>query len=283
METVAAVAPSKALSPDALARKAQLLRQSVTRRLTMVDSGWLKRCQVFDEVENRERPVTGNVSPVGGGGASVSDGNGPAATPARPSKADLGRGAVTGSASEPPARDGCPRSARVAAPAKTPPSGPLLKAGVEDGDEETRWGRTGEACAGADAVGTVETRQPPARDGEETRASGPEEKGAKRQSRKRRRVVDGAEGEGPDVVLDGTATKRRRTRKGLTESPSAPRGRTKAGKVAKGDDGDPEPPASSGKKAKPKVPQHNILGEEEQEDIKAASARLKNTVKVRYV
>ncbi|XP_063041795.1 ATP-dependent DNA helicase Q4 [Engraulis encrasicolus] len=62
--------------PASLAQRAQQLRQSVTQRLSSVDQGWLQRCQVFDEVDDSEKPVAGNsaVDPgkVNGGGVHSS-------------------------------------------------------------------------------------------------------------------------------------------------------------------------------------------------------------------
>ncbi|KAJ8334100.1 hypothetical protein SKAU_G00397390 [Synaphobranchus kaupii] len=284
-ETVPAFTPSKARSPDGLALKAQILRQSITRRLSSVDSAWLKRCQVFDEVENKEKPVTGNLSPAEGGGETVPD-DGRAAAPAGPSEAALRRGGVPGSAQK---------------PAASQPSGPSLEAGTEEGDGQTRWGQTGEAHEGAEtlAVGTAEKTRPGAKDSEQTwRSSGPDGpeawpeekgggagpkgKGAKARKRRREGDAEGTEGERPDTADESTAAKRRRTRKGPAESPTAPRARKKKKAEAADEEGsDPAPPAGSGKTAKLKVPLQNILGEEEEEDIKAASARVKNTVKAR--
>ncbi|XP_076157916.1 ATP-dependent DNA helicase Q4 [Alosa pseudoharengus] len=62
-----AFTPSKARCPTtpgasaSLAQRAQQLRQSVSKRLLSVDHGWLQRCQVFDEMDDSERPVAGNV------------------------------------------------------------------------------------------------------------------------------------------------------------------------------------------------------------------------------
>ncbi|XP_061111178.1 ATP-dependent DNA helicase Q4 [Conger conger] len=297
-ETVPAFTPSKALSPDALARKARLLRQSATRRLTSVDSGWLKRCQVFDEVENKEKPVSGNFSPAGGGGAVVPEAAGDYPSPGTPARSSEATVKILEGAHGSGRKPLAARVASAPSPAKSPPSrpggpGPSSKAGREDGDGETRRGRTGEAHGGAEtpAVDAAETGRPPAGDGEDTARgpeasrAGPEEKGPKRKSRKRLREGDAVEGERPDEAEEGAAKKRRRTKKGSAEgpakSPSARGGRKKAAKVSGGSVDDPEPPAGSGKTAKPKVPLHNILGEEEAEDIKARSARMKNTVKVR--
>ncbi|KAJ8273375.1 hypothetical protein GJAV_G00100890 [Gymnothorax javanicus] len=286
-ETLPSVNPSKAHSPDGLALKAQLLRQSVTRRLSSVDSGWLKRCQVFDEVENNEKPVTGNLSPVGRvEGVPVVASDGLTSTPVGLREEALGREVVSRCIQEP--------LGSVPDPAKPPhsrPSGPVssIKAGAEGRDGETRWGRTGEARRGAETldVGAAEEIRPPAKDnGEASRDSvpegpeaRPEEKEVKRKGQKRQREGDGMEGERPDTANEGTAAKKRRTRKGPVGSPSAPRVRKKA-KMVEGDAGDPEPASGSEKSAKPKVPRQNILGEEE-EDIKVASARLKSAVKVR--
>lgn len=66
-KSLPAFTPSKARYPTthcasaSLAQRAQQLRQSVTKRLSSVDHGWLQRCQVFDEMDDCERPVAGNV------------------------------------------------------------------------------------------------------------------------------------------------------------------------------------------------------------------------------
>lgn len=66
-KSLPAFTPSKARCPTtpsvsaSLVQRAQQLRQSVTKRLSSVDHGWLQRCQVFDEMDDCERPVAGNV------------------------------------------------------------------------------------------------------------------------------------------------------------------------------------------------------------------------------
>lgn len=66
-KSLPAFTPSKARCPTtpnasaSLAQRAQQLRQSVTKRLSSVDHGWLQRCQVFDEMDDSERPVAGNM------------------------------------------------------------------------------------------------------------------------------------------------------------------------------------------------------------------------------
>ncbi|KAJ8386837.1 hypothetical protein AAFF_G00166320 [Aldrovandia affinis] len=277
-ETVPTVTPSRACSPaasvpDVLAQKAQLLRQSITRRLSSVDSAWLKRCQVFDEVENKEKPVTGNLSPFAAAGAVISN-RGP----------------------RQPDRHSC--EADAASLAETPHSRPRspLKAGVETEDGESRWGQGGEAHSGTETLavrGATESR-PRVEASAETsggspRSEGPgagaEKKAAKSKGRKRRREGDGTEGEGPERAGEGVAPKRRRTKKspeeGPAKSPAAPRVRKKKAKAAEGDGSDPEGPAGSEKTAKRKAPQENILGEMEEEDFKAASVRVKNAPKLR--
>ncbi|TRY87371.1 hypothetical protein DNTS_003944 [Danionella cerebrum] len=40
--------------------KVQFLRQSISKRFSSVDSGWLARCQAFEEAEELQKPVAGN-------------------------------------------------------------------------------------------------------------------------------------------------------------------------------------------------------------------------------
>ncbi len=59
------ITPSKSWSPAVGSahkslERVQFLRQSMTKRFSSVDSSWLARCHVFDEVEEPQKPVAGN-------------------------------------------------------------------------------------------------------------------------------------------------------------------------------------------------------------------------------
>ncbi|XP_051519449.1 ATP-dependent DNA helicase Q4-like isoform X1 [Myxocyprinus asiaticus] len=64
------ITPSKSWSPSLRSahksvEKVQFLKQSMTKRLSSVDSGWLVRFQVFDEVEEPRKPIAGNSGKTG--------------------------------------------------------------------------------------------------------------------------------------------------------------------------------------------------------------------------
>ncbi|KAG9355410.1 hypothetical protein JZ751_000248 [Albula glossodonta] len=295
-DTIPAFALSKTCisagsTPDGSTHKAQLLRQAITRRLSSVDSAWLKRCQEFDEVENKEKPVTGNLTPVNGRGAALTGVADDSIGCDKTRKvALLGKG-ISGSTQSPLPQSGEPRDNSVPSLGETPCShlcetGSMLKEGTEVEDGETRWGQTGEAQTLG--VSTAKRPQPKAKEIKHTSEepeAGPEKKGLKRKGRKRQREGEATEGERPETVDEGAAPKRRRTKKspedGAAETPAAPRVRKKKAKVAEGNGSDPESPPGSKKTAKLMVLQQNLLGEEVEEDMKAASARVKNMVKVR--
>ncbi|KAL0961923.1 hypothetical protein UPYG_G00333410 [Umbra pygmaea] len=330
--------PSSSPSDRLTSSRALQLRQTFTRRLTSVDSSWLERCQVFDEVGNAEKPVVGNLClatataavglPHAEGRGSVEGGKSEDAasslvTPSRQSDRTGPCGQGSSRMTEPWP---LPPDGRQLQPGDgiTSPAGPAgvrpagqhssLGPGSRDGeDEETRPGLGGPSEGGMSAESTTDAtataKKCGVRDGkgrgggvEEGEAGGlapqqaggtvisQERKGAKRKGRKRLRVVDD-DGEKPDGVEEEeeSATKRRRTRKatGSEAGGGSPRKapRAKKKKTAKTEYDnclDPEGGDVTGKEGanqKPELPKENLLGEVDEEDVKAARSRRSNPLK----
>ncbi|KPP71518.1 ATP-dependent DNA helicase Q4-like [Scleropages formosus] len=308
--------PSTSGTPDALAERAVRLRCSVTERLSSVDGGWLKRCQVFDEVENGEEPATGNLSsPLGKtavlpGGTSGNTGAASSlVTPSAQDDATPLRETVAKTAQKPPPLPLPPgdklQMSRVTSPAETACSrasgcgSPLKATTRETVDEETRQGPKGGALGDSKVT-------PPVRSAKKSRSKsskceegggkslascqseghsgGTEGKEAKRRSRKRLRESDakGEQFEEGGEELEKTSTKKkRRVRNGSVECSRAPQSKRKKVKATEDDGTDLEDPNSLEKIKKQKMPQENLLGEVDEEEVHSVSTRPKNPVKLR--
>ncbi|XP_023667819.1 ATP-dependent DNA helicase Q4 [Paramormyrops kingsleyae] len=313
-ETLPAFAPSgdcqpKAGTPNALAERAQRLRRSITERLSSVDSGWLKRCQVFDEVADEEKPATGNLCSTPRAGMTVSDGaseNTPAASPqVAPVPRDDStppQEPVSRTVREPPPQRDKLQVGHVMSPAGKAQSeaslcGYPLKARVGEGDGESRRGPGGEACSGQNitpvsgakdsrlrarnsGAGEVTMGDSSQGRGSEVRS---EKEGVKMRRRKRQREPEGEADKREGVgEAEGTDIKRRRTRKGSAEGSSAPRAKRKKAKETEDENGDQDGPAGQEKvKQKLRMPQENLLGEVDEEDFRRGSSQLKKPVKTR--
>ncbi|CAB1320464.1 unnamed protein product [Coregonus sp. 'balchen'] len=341
-EPLPAFTPSNLWSPAAGASsssdrqagsRAQQLRQTFTKRLSSVDSSWLERCQVFDEVGVAEKPVVGNLSlavtsAVGsqqakGGGTDEGENRGRAAssfvTPSRQNEGTTLLGERASKSTMPqalPSPDehqpqiGCGLTS-AADPASLRSAGQRSSLGPGSGegkDGETRPGLIGQAEGGTSEetavatanksrararkgrVGRVEeetgvlTQPPQQAEGDEI---GPEEKGTKKKGRKRQRDHD-MDGENRDDTEKEGALKKRRRKKNVTEdegvSPKKAKKKKKKKKAKTGDgnaseqeDGDVT--EKEAVKQKPKVPQENLLGEVDEEDINAARNRGSNTMR----
>lgn len=314
-EMLPAFAPSgdcqpEAGTPNALAERARRLRRSITERLSSVDSGWLKRCQVFDDVAGEEKPATGNLCSAPRAGMIVSDGaseNTPAASPqVAPVPRDDStppQEPVSRTVPEPPPQGNKLQVGHVMSPAGQPQSeaslcGYPLKARVGGGDGESRRGPGGEACSGQNITpvsGAKESR-PRARNtgagevtmGDSSQGRGSdvksEEGGVKMRRRKRQREPEG-EGDKREGVgeVEGTDIKRRRTRRGSAEGSSAPRAKRKKAKDTEDENGNQDAPAGQEDgKQKLRMPQENLLGEVDEEDVRRGSSQLKKPGKTRY-
>uniref|UniRef100_A0A8C9VIJ7 DNA 3'-5' helicase n=1 Tax=Scleropages formosus TaxID=113540 RepID=A0A8C9VIJ7_SCLFO len=300
--------PPTSGTPDALAERAVRLRCSVTERLSSVDGGWLKRCQVFDEVENGEEPATGNLSsPLGKtavlpGGTSGNTGAASSlVTPSAQDDATPLRETVAKTAQKPPPLPLPPgdklQMSRVTSPAETACSrasgcgSPLKATTRETVDEETRQGPKGGALGDSKVT-------PPVRSAKKSRSKsskceegggkslascqseghsgGTEGKEAKRRSRKRLRESDakGEQFEEGGEELEKTSTKKkRRVRNGSVECSRAPQSKRKKVKATEDDGTDLEDPNSLEKIKKQKMPQENLLGEVDEEEVHSVSTR----------
>ncbi|CAB1350800.1 unnamed protein product, partial [Coregonus sp. 'balchen'] len=343
-EPLTAFTPSKLWSPAAGASssdrqagsRAQQLRQTFTKRLTSVDSSWLERCQVFDEVVDAEKPVVGNLplameaavsSPYAkGGGTGKGENAGRAAssfvTPSRQNEGTTLLGERASKSTITQARPSpdehqphiCCGVTSAADPASLWPAGQRSSLGSGSGggegeDGETRSGLKGQAEGGTTeetAIGATTAKksrararkgrggrvveearvstQPPQAEGDEL---GLEKKGTKKKGGKSKRDPD-TDGENPEGTekVEGAVKKRRRTKKeDIADGGSpkkAPRARKKAAKTDDGDVSDKEDGDVTEKevvKQKPRVPQENLLGEVDEEDINAARNRGSNTMR----
>ncbi|KAJ7991733.1 hypothetical protein DPEC_G00286940 [Dallia pectoralis] len=340
-----AFTPSKA-SPPAFAApfssgkltssRANHLRQTFTHRLTSVDSSWLQRCQVFDELGDEAKPVAGNLSPdavvvamATGSPRSKGDGEGETAgdtastvvTSSRQSElAGLrGPGAFRTTTPRTTAPDEQQAGGRITRAADSDDPGPTgqpssLGSGSGDADDgETRPGlggsraeggmteetavcvatarksvvraRKGRGGGGEEEVGGNERGH--GETGEEEVGGNKLEKGAKKNGRKRRREVDTDEEKPDDAEKGGRSVKKRRRNKKPTASTAdgfspSKKPRAKKKKSGNGDASDQEDSDVTGKgeaKQIPRVPKENLLGEVDEEDVKAARSRRNNTVR----
>ncbi|KAL2080063.1 hypothetical protein ACEWY4_023856 [Coilia grayii] len=335
--------PSKAWcptpgTPASMAQRAQQLRQSVSKRLSSVDHGWLQRCQVFDEVDDSERPVAGNSAddPARPNGHTLSLGS------ASSNTSSSSTGTATAAVSQPtparramennPSPEGGAAARNAPGPPRPPDDRPQMggvtsPAGAAgfwdeghgsslgpsdgDGDGETRPGQGAEERVGVERAsgigaakkprararkGRDEEKEEPEQRGETERANDARPKGARKKARKRQRDEDEEEEGGEQTAADGeeqqgaAKKRRRRNKKGETASASdcpqkarGPRGRKTKARGSGGDGSDPEESEKRAEKQKPRLPRENLLGEMEEEDVKAASSRVKNSVRPRGI
>uniref|UniRef100_A0AAZ3PCM8 DNA 3'-5' helicase n=1 Tax=Oncorhynchus tshawytscha TaxID=74940 RepID=A0AAZ3PCM8_ONCTS len=316
-EPIPAFTPSKLWSPAAGASsdrpagsRAQQLRQTFTKRLSSVDSSWLERCQVFDEVGVAEKPVVGNLSLAVVSAVDSPQNEGTTLLGERASKSTMPQALPFSDEQQP--KIGCGvTSAAVPASLRSTGQHSSLGSGSGEGkDGETRPGLRGQAEGGTSEetaigastakksrararkgrVGRVEeeaevSTQPPQKaEGDEL---GPEKKGTKKKAKKRQRDLD-TDGENPDDTEKEGAVKKRRTKK-VTEAIVDGRSPKKVPRVTQTGDGNASEQGSGdvtekeAVKQKPRVPQENLLGEVDEEDVKAARNRGSNTMRPKWV
>ncbi|XP_058233222.1 ATP-dependent DNA helicase Q4 isoform X1 [Hemibagrus wyckioides] len=248
-------------TPNKNVEKTQFLRQSMTQRLSCVDRGWLERCQVFTELRDEHKPATGNVD-----------------LPEKPRIAEnsaksekiTGENVVSKDSTSP--QDVSHVSAEKFpvhvdhtsgnADLETKPSVPEGQEGIEEFSPslETR----------------KQTKKPRSRKAPESKDPDYEQKTARKKGRKRQRETE--EGE----VQEGQAEnvqKKRRTKK---ESSSAEDKPARKGRKKKGT-GDEEGESTPEIKGPPKskMAQENLLGEVDEEDVRAASSMKRNPIRSR--
>ncbi|XP_017556968.1 ATP-dependent DNA helicase Q4 [Pygocentrus nattereri] len=288
--------PSKSCTVNMVARdkstvRAQFLRQSVTKRLSSVDRGWLDRCQVFTETGNIEKPVGGNSDlPEEDKLVKSSDRTDGAAVDEPVMKAPMENGISVVSASLE-----CPDDVLQVCMDRFPVEGSVdLDAGhslgaedvkikqnvvkeTQSGTEEARHvSKTRKQIKKPRLIKAQESGQ-----NSQTEDVDNEPRNIKKRGRKRQRETE--EGE-KQVEETERVQKKRRTKKEDSIGDRPPtKGRKKKGKAAEVGESDPEDSPSSKRTAvqKPKMPQENLLGEMEEEDLRAVSSRMKNTARSR--
>lgn len=248
-------------TPNKSMEKTQFLRQSMTQRLSCVDRGWLERCQVFTELRDEHKPATGNVD-----------------LPEKPriaensakSKKITGENVVSKDSTSP--QDVSHVSAEKFpvhvdhtsgnADGETKPSVPEGQEGIEESSPslETR----------------KQTKKPRSRTAPESKDPDYEQKAARKKGRKRQRETE--EGEEQEGQAENVQ-KKRRTKKEFSSAEEKP---ARKGRKKKGT-GDEEGESAPEIKAPPKskMPQENLLGEVDEEDVRAASSMKRNPIRSR--
>uniref|UniRef100_A0AAY5EAX1 ATP-dependent DNA helicase Q4 n=1 Tax=Electrophorus electricus TaxID=8005 RepID=A0AAY5EAX1_ELEEL len=111
----------------------------------------------------------------------------------------------------------------------------------------------------------------------QTEAGHNEQRNARKKGHKRQREPEGEE----PAEGNGHVPKRRRTKRAPATGECPPKGRKKKGRGPEEGEDELEKSLSTEKTVtrKPKMPQENLLGEVEEGDVRAASARMKNTAR----
>lgn len=263
---------------DMSTKKVQYLKQSVNKRLSSVDQGWLERCQVFSEVESTDKPVAGNL----------------------PEEKTLQTNAsnrnvnIQQSALKPPVENGVAKESPPRPSQKV-----LLEVDFNEPPLKTRVTKDSNSSSQAtkedaklnevkdcfdppvEATSKSETKRqkktPRSKKVQEpTEASDHEQKPVKKKGRKRQREVE--EGDEQAAVTEGVQKKRRTKKENPTDRSAPKKGRKKKGMPA-----EEANDVVSERKMPQKscVPQENLLGEVDEEDVRATSARRNNPQKSR--
>lgn len=281
------ITPSKSWSPAVGSthkgvERVQFLRQSMTKRFSSVDSGWLARCQVFDEVEEPQKPVAGNSElskiensfsqPTVGGETVPNEGQTSPKTSVEKKKPALSE---NGAQKEPVAslvRNNLVVDAELGSPGPDGDQVYQKNTAAHMGDDET-------CSEEPKSASNTKKRKPKARKDQDSGDNPQHEGGKKTKGRKRQREGDDDVDESEEQ--EGGVKKRRRTKKGeAAEEPQAKKRGKRKGKVEEEDD-----TASSEKKTTQKraIPRENLLGEVDEEEARAAAYTMKNTVRARWV
>lgn len=243
-------------TPDKSLEKAQFLKQSMTKRLSCVDRGWLERCQVFTEVRDEHKPVAGNLDQLENDRIVQSS--------SRTEKVVVENGKTTNLAT--------PQNASRVSVEKFPVEVDH-SSGTADG--ERKLDLITDDQDGIDASSPpLETRKKPktARSRKAQGSEGPdyEQKTVRKKGLKRLRESE--EG-GEQAEQTESVQKKRRTKKeDSAEEKPGKKGRKKKGRGAEAGESSSETKVPE----KLQMPQENLLGEMLGEDVKAASSRKKN-------
>ncbi|XP_016348107.1 ATP-dependent DNA helicase Q4 [Sinocyclocheilus anshuiensis] len=278
------ITPSKSWSPAVGSahkslERVQFLKQSMTKRFSSVDSDWLARCQVFDEVEEPQKPVAGN--------SELSQIENSVLRPTVKSETVSNEGQTSPKASLEKKKSSLSEDGAQKGPVASLVRNNVVDAELgspgPDGEQVYQKNtaalmRDDEACSEEPkSASNAKKRKPRARKDQDSGDRAQAEGGKKNKGRKRQR-------EGDDVdeseEQEGGVKKRRRTKKGEAAGEDQPKkGGKRKGKLEEEEDD----AASSEKKTTQKraIPQENLLGEVDEEEARAAAYTMKNTVRVR--
>lgn len=247
--------------------KVQFLKQSMTKRLSSVDSGWLSRCQVFDEVEEPREPVVGN-SELTEKLEFLQPSN-RSETPSKESKT-ASKTSVAESHLDPEETSSGSNVTLDAKPVSSEPDA----VGVNHRNRELTAVTQSEEPDSVSVTKKSRTKARKSQDSDETPQV--ESKIGKKKGQKRRREDEEEVDESEEKK--GGVEKKRRTKKGEAAGDDLPKkgGRRKG----KAEDEDTEDPVSEKKTKIIAIPQENLLGEVDEEETRAAY-RMKNTVSVK--
>lgn len=251
-----------------------------------MDSGWLGRCDVFNEGSEVEKPVAGNLDlPIEDKVVKSSGRTGGVVADRPVVAASMENGVFIGSA---------PLECKDDVTQVCVDRHPVEGSKALDGDHSSR-AESGKIKQNVTKEDQPEIEEASLASGAKKRARKPrsskgQDTGQKSQTddaeydlkrkkgKKRQRETE--EGE-EQVEETERAQKKRRTKNSATNPPT--KGRKKKAKAAEEGESDPEDSLSSKSTTaqKPKMPQENLLGEIDEEDVRAVSSRVKNPVRSR--
>lgn len=226
-----------------------------------MDRGWLERCQVFSEVRDEHKPVAGNLD--------LPEKDRIVQSSARCEKVAVENGAFRDSASPQDVSQVCIEKFPVDVDHRSGTA-----------DREMKLGCVTEGRDGIDESSTsLETRKqmkkPRSRKAQDSEDPDYEQKTVRKKGWKRQRETE--EG-GEQAGQTKSVQKKRRTKKeDSAEEKPVKKGRKK--KTRRAEEGESTPETKEPQKSK--MPQENLLGEVDEEDVRAASSRKKNPIRSR--
>lgn len=233
-----------------------------------MDSSWLSRCQVFDEVEEPQKPVVGNLELMKNQEQLCIRSE----PTSKESKTAL-KSSVAESHLDPVETSVGINVTLDAKPCSPGPDGER----VNHRTSELTTDHNTESEEPESVPVTKKSRAKPKKSQESDERPQVESKGGKKKGQKRHREVEDEVDESEEKKKGGVK-KRRRTKKGEAAGEDVPKKRGK--KKGKDDDEEMEDPVSEKKTKKTAIPQENLLGEVDEEETRAAY-RMKNTVSIR--
>ncbi|KAI5091545.1 ATP-dependent DNA helicase Q4 [Silurus meridionalis] len=254
MSSLSSKTPSKSLE------KAQFLRQSMTKRLSCVDRGWLERCQGFTEASVEHKPVAGNVD--------LPEINQSSAT----SEKKVVENEASRDASSSPHDVSQVHAEKCSVDINHIPGTPdklLTLDRVPEGQDHI------DRCS-PPLQTRKQVKKTQSRKAQDSEGSDCEQKPVRRKGRKRQRETEEGEEQAGQIE---SVQKKRRTKKGdAAEEKPVKKGRKKKERATEEEESTPEIQKVP---QKSKMPQENLLGEVDEEDVRAASSKKTNPIRSR--